>query len=238
MVKQPDAGEIDLMVLKALEPAASQTGTLAQRLERTTGTVEAAVERLFVAGFVEPHGDSVALTRSGRLAVEHLPRSWSTPASGSSAPPIDLAEVVRLIGSWWPANSERGLAERTARSVLLAADSDRETAVQVLSEAFSQGRLSPDELEQRTGRALAARTYGELDGVLQGLGGLQHPVRSHPLRKVAFWVVALLSSPFVFVGGLLLAFGSDVGDHVGGLLLLVLLLPGLFALRRWASPRT
>ncbi len=238
MVNQPDAGEIDLMVLKALEPAGSQTGTLARRLERTTDTVEAAVRRLAQAGFVEPHGDSVTLTRSGRLALAHLPRSWPAAVSGSSAPPMDLGQVVRLIGSWWPAHSERAAAERTARSALLAADSDRDTAVHLLSEAFSQGRLSPEEFEQRTGRALAARTYGELDEALQGLGGLQHRVRHHPVRKVVFWAVALLSSPFVLVGGMLLAFGSDVGDHVGGLLFLVLLLPGLFALRRWASPRT
>jgi hypothetical protein len=42
----------------------------------------------------------------------------------------------------------------------------------------------------------------------------------------------------VLLGGLLAAFGTDPGDHIGGLVFLVVLLPGLFALWRWAWPRT
>jgi hypothetical protein len=45
-------------------------------------------------------------------------------------------------------------------------------------------------------------------------------------------------SPFVLLGTLLFAFGTDLGDHVGGFMFLVLLLPGLFKLRRWAWPRS
>ena len=41
------------------------------------------------------------------------------------------------------------------------------TAVQQLADAFSEGRLSSADLEQRSGKALGARTYGELDDVLQ-----------------------------------------------------------------------
>ena len=39
------------------------------------------------------------------------------------------------------------------------------------------------------------------------------------------------------MGSMLLLFGSDVGDHVGGLVMLVLFLPGLFGLWRWAWPK-
>lgn len=87
------------------------------------------------------------------------------------------------------------------------------------------------EFDERTNRALAARTYGELDDVLQGLGGLpRKAAHSHPLRKVAFWVVTVVSSPSVFLGSMLTAFG-DNGDEVGiGLVLLVLTLPGLGSL--------
>jgi len=56
-----------------------------------------------------------------------------------------------------------------------------------------------------------------LDEVLRDLGGWRPLVRSHPVR--------------------LALFGSDVGHHVGGLVLLVVLLPGLLALLRWATPR-
>jgi hypothetical protein len=44
----------------------------------------------------------------------------------------------------------------------LAASADRERAVGVLRAGFAEGRLSQDELDDRVGRAYAARTYGEL----------------------------------------------------------------------------
>jgi len=237
VVSQPDVGDIELRVLATVAPAGSETTTLAQRLGRPTETVRAAVARLVQAGLVEATGDSVTLTRAGHLAAANVRKSWPTTAEGTPVATIDLGEVSRFLGSLWPAHAQRAAAEESAWDELLASDADRDTVVHQLSEAFSHGRLTSGELEHRTARALAARTYGELDDVLQGLGGLQRPVRSHPLRKFVFWVVALLSSPFVFLGSMALAFGVDAGDRVGGIFFLVLLLPGLFALRRWAWPR-
>jgi hypothetical protein len=72
--------------------------------------------------------------------------------------------------------------------------------------------------------------------VLQGLGGLQLRTERHPVRRVVCGV-AFLSSPFVMLGALFSTFGDDPGDHVFGLVLLALLLPGLFGLWRWAWPR-
>jgi hypothetical protein len=57
------------------------------------------------------------------------------------------------------------------------------------------------------------------------------------VRRAVFWVVALLSSPFVLLGAMLLAFGVDAGDRFGGFVVLTLVLPGLFALRRWTRTR-
>jgi hypothetical protein len=45
---------------------------------------------------------------------------------------------------------------------LRAGHADRERAIEALKDAFVQGRLTKDELGARAGRALAARTYGEL----------------------------------------------------------------------------
>ena len=42
------------------------------------------------------------------------------------------------------------------------ADADRDHAVSELSEAFQAGRITADEFEQRSGRALSARTGKEL----------------------------------------------------------------------------
>jgi hypothetical protein len=55
------------------------------------------------------------------------------------------------------------------RATLRASDADREQAAARLREASTEGRLAADELEQRLGAALSARTYGELDSVLSDL---------------------------------------------------------------------
>ena len=133
--------------------------------------------------------------------------------------------------------SDRAAAQAAARDGVLASDTDRDEATRILADAFAAGRLTSAELEERTTHALAARTHGELDDLLAGLGGYRVARRRHPVRKVVFGAVAFVSSPFVLIASLLTLFGTTTGDHVGGLVLLVVLLPGLFALWRWAWPR-
>ena len=71
----------------------------------------------------------------------------------------------------------------------LAGNADRERTVGVLRAAFTEGRLTQDELDDRVARAYAARTYGDLwaltadlpTGPLpypNGLPGLPHPQAS------------------------------------------------------------
>ena len=43
-----------------------------------------------------------------------------------------------------------------------AADSDRDATAEALREAFAEGRITQEELEQRLDQVHAARTYGEL----------------------------------------------------------------------------
>jgi DUF1707 SHOCT-like domain len=50
-----------------------------------------------------------------------------------------------------------------------ASDSDRDAVVSDLSEHFQAGRLTAGEFDERTGRALAARTWGELRDLLADL---------------------------------------------------------------------
>jgi hypothetical protein len=54
---------------------------------------------------------------------------------------------------------------------LRASDADREAVVDRLREAAGEGRLEPDELEQRIDGALRARTYGDLAELLADLPG-------------------------------------------------------------------
>jgi Domain of unknown function (DUF1707) len=52
---------------------------------------------------------------------------------------------------------------------LRIADADRDRTVERLRTAAAEGRLDPDELEDRVSRALSARTQSDLDAVLRDL---------------------------------------------------------------------
>src|SRR5919106_568451 len=54
-------------------------------------------------------------------------------------------------------------------SSLRASDADRDAVAERLRQAAVEGRLDPDELEQRLHTAFRAKTYGELDGLLGDL---------------------------------------------------------------------
>jgi Domain of unknown function (DUF1707)/Domain of unknown function (DUF4190) len=49
------------------------------------------------------------------------------------------------------------------RETMRAADADRDSVVELLSRAYSEGRLSKDEYDGRMESALSARTYADLD---------------------------------------------------------------------------
>jgi hypothetical protein len=54
---------------------------------------------------------------------------------------------------------------------LRASDADREAVIDRLRKAAAEGRLEPDELEERVEDALRARTYGELAQLVSDLPG-------------------------------------------------------------------
>jgi hypothetical protein len=67
----------------------------------------------------------------------------------------------------------------TRRAILRASDADREQIAERLRHAAAEGRLFADELEERLGAALSAKTYGELDEVVSDL---PEPGPSHTRR--------------------------------------------------------
>jgi hypothetical protein len=60
---------------------------------------------------------------------------------------------------------------------LRASDADRDAIAARLHEAAVEGRLEPDELEQRLHAALRARTYGELGRLVADLPAAREPRR-------------------------------------------------------------
>ena len=71
---------------------------------------------------------------------------------------------------------------------MLAANADRERAIDVLRAGYAEGRLTKAEHDDRTARIYAARTYGELGALTADLpaGPRPRPTRSagYPPRPV------------------------------------------------------
>jgi hypothetical protein len=61
------------------------------------------------------------------------------------------------------------------RASLRASDADRERFVEALRQHHVEGRLTAEELEERTGKAYAARTLGDLDALAIDLPPLTPP---------------------------------------------------------------
>jgi hypothetical protein len=69
---------------------------------------------------------------------------------------------------------------------LRVSDADREHALRQLSEAFQAGRITADELDQRSGRALEARTGKELTALIADLPSAGHaPFRQTRRPRIA-----------------------------------------------------
>jgi hypothetical protein len=109
-----------------------------------------------------------------------------------------------------------------------ASDADRDAVLSDLSEHFQAGRLTAGELDDRTGRALAARTWGELGDLLQDLpaspAGPHVPVTAtagappqRPLGRTALVPIAVLAGIAITV-----ALSAGTGHARWGLLWLVL----------------
>ena len=117
-----------------------------------------------------------------------------------------------------------------------ASDSDRDAVVSDLGVHFQAGRLTAGEFDERTGRALAARTWGELRDLLADLPAAQPGPRAlatrspsaRPWRSSGRFApppVAVLASLGIAVAVLV-----NVAHVRWGLIWL--LLPGLLVARR------
>ena len=74
---------------------------------------------------------------------------------------------------------------------LRASDADRDLVAERLRQATMEGRLRPDELDDRLGAALSARTYGELDVLVADLpaAGLDRRGR----RSLPAWLPSVVA---------------------------------------------
>lgn len=235
---------VDVSELERLLAAVSTGSTVAAAatgLGRPYDDVRRELDDLTRAGMVMITGDSVFLTPAGLDALEATRRGAPQTGLVHLGTTVYLSPVARAIHEAWSAGaeerSERAEEQEAARSSLLASDSDRDDATRLLADGFAKGRLTRAEFDKRTSRALSARTYGDLDEVLHGLAGLPRPVSARRLPKALFWVMTVITAPFVLGGSLLVLAADQADELVVGLVLLLLFLPGLYAMWRWAWPR-
>ncbi len=117
-----------------------------------------------------------------------------------------------------------------------ASDADRDAVLSDLSVHFQAGRLTAGELDERTGRALAARTWGELRDLLADLpatrpgprvpaAGALNTRPSRPSRGFPLPAVAVLAGVGITVAVLVNAAHAGWG-------LIWILLPVLLIARR------
>jgi hypothetical protein len=120
--------------------------------------------------------------------------------------------------------------EGTARGpAMKASDADRDAVLAALSEHFQAGRLTSEELDDRTGRALASRTLGELEALMADLPGWRRPaappfqpVPSAPARQPDFWRARpLVPALAVLAAAVIVATVLSLGVHTAGVWLVV-----------------
>jgi hypothetical protein len=71
------------------------------------------------------------------------------------------------------------------RGHLRTSDADREEIAERLRDAATEGRIAPEELDERLGTALSARTYAELNSVVADLPGPKPVRRRGSLGRMA-----------------------------------------------------
>ena len=118
---------------------------------------------------------------------------------------------------------------------LRVSDADRDRAIAELSEHFQAGRLTTEELEDRTGRALQARTARELAELFTDLPRQQAAVTGTaptPARAGSFRPALMPAAPIIVIAVVL---AGILSGHPG----LIVLVPVLMFLivRRLAGSR-
>jgi hypothetical protein len=105
--------------------------------------------------------------------------------------------------------------ERYRLPQMKASDADRDAVVAALSEHFQTGRLTREELDERTGRALTARTLDELDELTADLPAIR-PAEPAPVvrsRGVGYLLLAPVAAALAALAVAALVLGVAEGHH-------------------------
>ena len=121
------------------------------------------------------------------------------------------ATVPRVIQS---AGRTRAFTAGGERGKMRAADADRDHVVEILSTAYSEGRLSKDEYDARLENALSARTYADLDQLVTDLPAARAIMVAPAAKTNALAMASLACGLAQFMFGPVAAIPAIVFGHV------------------------
>ncbi len=113
-----------------------------------------------------------------------------------------------------PANDTPSLARRDERGKMLASDSDRDRVAEVLNVAYSEGRLSKDEYDDRLEHAFSARTYADLDQIVADLPAARGTAVTQVAKINGLAIASLACGLAQFMFGPLATIPAIVFGHV------------------------
>jgi Domain of unknown function (DUF1707) len=125
------------------------------------------------------------------------------------------------------------MTEKILPAAMRASDADRDAVLSDLSEHFQAGRLTAAELDERTGQALAARTWGELRELLADLPATLPATSGRPPTPAG----RVARPPIAALAGIGIAAAVLLGVATGGWGVIWLLLPVLLIGRRLTGCR-
>jgi len=100
------------------------------------------------------------------------------------------------------------------RGKMRAADADRERVVEFLKTAYSEGRLSKDEYDDRLENALSARTYADLDQLTTDLPAVRATEVAPVATTNGFAIASLVCGIAQFMFGPLATIPAIVFGHM------------------------
>jgi hypothetical protein len=106
-----------------------------------------------------------------------IPDNGSPPLAGHERGRTTVPRVIQSVGL------TRAFAAGGERGKTRACDADRDRVVEFLNVAYSEGRLSRDEFDDRLESALSARTFADLDQIVTDLPAARADVVS-PVSKI------------------------------------------------------
>jgi hypothetical protein len=137
-----------------------------------------------------------------------IPDGDTPPLAGHERGRTTVPRVIQSAGL------TRAFAAGGPRGKTRACDADRDRVVEFLNVAYSEGRLSRDEYDDRLDSALSARTYADLDQIVTDLPAARADV-ALPVSKINGLAIASLACGLgQFVFGPLATIPAIVFGHV------------------------